>query len=266
VIYVHEPVPGVSNVRNAALQAASGALLAFLDDDEAAEPLWLSELLRVSEAFDADLVFGPKRGRAPADCPHRAFLEAFFTRSGPDGDQIISTPYGCGNSLLRRAALNGELRPFDPRFNATGGEDDFLYAALIRRGSRIAWAARAGVFEDPPEGRLTLRYALRRGFAFGQGPTVQAAMAGERGRALVFMGKGALQVLAYGPLALGLRLFGSDRWPFAALKMVKGLGKVFWWRALHEAFYAKLPQGPLRGAPSAEAFPPGPVALEDPSS
>ena len=38
VIYVHEPRPGVANVRNAALARATGALIAFLDDDQEAPP------------------------------------------------------------------------------------------------------------------------------------------------------------------------------------------------------------------------------------
>ena len=36
VTYVHEPRAGVANARNAALSAAKGELIAFLDDDEEA--------------------------------------------------------------------------------------------------------------------------------------------------------------------------------------------------------------------------------------
>ena len=66
VLYVHEPEPGVANARNAALAHASGAFIAFLDDDEEAPAGWLKALLDAQARFDGDVVFGPVRGRAPA--------------------------------------------------------------------------------------------------------------------------------------------------------------------------------------------------------
>src|SRR4051812_35156748 len=39
--YVHEPRPGVAHARNAGMAKASGALIAFLDDDEEAPNGWL---------------------------------------------------------------------------------------------------------------------------------------------------------------------------------------------------------------------------------
>ena len=42
VRYVHEPISGVANARNAAVAAAEGGLIAFLDDDEEAAPGWLA--------------------------------------------------------------------------------------------------------------------------------------------------------------------------------------------------------------------------------
>ena len=81
VVYVHEPVAGVANARNAALSAAKGELIAFLDDDEEAPADWLSALLKVMQAYEADAVFGPVHARAPAGVKaHRAYLEKFFSR------------------------------------------------------------------------------------------------------------------------------------------------------------------------------------------
>jgi glycosyltransferase involved in cell wall biosynthesis len=66
VIYVSEPEAGVANARNAALDRASGAFIAFLDDDEEAPEGWLAALLAAQARYGADVVFGPVRGRAPA--------------------------------------------------------------------------------------------------------------------------------------------------------------------------------------------------------
>lgn len=48
--YVAEPCPGLSRARNAALRSdLDGDWVAWLDDDEVADPMWLTELMR---AFD----------------------------------------------------------------------------------------------------------------------------------------------------------------------------------------------------------------------
>ncbi|MDO9249171.1 MAG: glycosyltransferase family 2 protein, partial [Phenylobacterium sp.] len=81
VVYVHEPEPGVANARNAAMAKAQGDFIAFLDDDEEAPAGWLAALLAAQAKYDADVVFGPVRGRAPAGVgKHRAYLEWFFSR------------------------------------------------------------------------------------------------------------------------------------------------------------------------------------------
>src|ERR1700722_13621551 len=76
--YVHEPAAGVANARNAALAAASGDLIAFLDDDEEAASGWLAALIDAQARFGADAVFGPVQGRAPPHIQrHRLYLQQF---------------------------------------------------------------------------------------------------------------------------------------------------------------------------------------------
>jgi len=205
VVYVHEPHSGVANARNAALEQASGDLIAFLDDDEEAPPHWLSALLEVQSAFDADVVFGPVRGRAPGGLiRHRAYLERFFSRLGPNKPGLIDDPYGCGDSLVRRAALPHPTRPFSPARNKTGGEDDLLFQGMKAAGARFAWAPDAFVWEDPAPERLTLRYALSRAYGYGQGPTCQCAAASPPNWPGVWrwMLIGVGQTLVFGFLAL----------------------------------------------------------------
>lgn len=244
VLYVHEPRPGVANVRNTALAAASGDLIAFLDDDEEAPPHWLAELLRVQDQFGADAVFGPVKGRAPgAPADVRSYLEQFFSRPGigypaPPGAGLIAEYFGCGNSLVRRASLPGD-RPFAEVRNHIGGEDDLLFAGMARAGARFAWAPQAWVWEDPAPERQTLRYALARAFAYGQGPTVAAISAGRRGRAARWMAVGAVQAVAFGALAaLSYGLRRRD-WPQALDRAARGLGKLLWWDWFKIGFYGR---------------------------
>jgi len=242
VIYVHEPAAGVANARNAAMARASGALVAFLDDDEEAEPGWLAALLDAQTRFDADAVFGKVQGRAPAgELAHRTYLEQFFSRLGPAETGAIEHYYGCGDSLVRRAAMPHPTAPFSLDRNQIGGEDDQLFGAMQRAGARFAWAADALVYEDPVPERLTLRYALARAFAYGQGPTYGCATASPPDRLGVarWMVVGAGQAVVFGVAATLKWLTRAPDRAFMLDRAARGLGKVFWGGPFKPSFYGR---------------------------
>jgi len=79
VVFVHEPNPGVANVRNAAMKVVRGEFIAFLDDDEEAPPNWLASMMDIQQRIDADAVFGEVKARVPEDVlEHREYLIRFF--------------------------------------------------------------------------------------------------------------------------------------------------------------------------------------------
>lgn len=238
VRYVHAPRPGVATARNVGLAATDAPLIAFLDDDEAASAGWLAALLRAQAALGADVVFGPIAGRAPDAEPWaRPYLERFFGRAGPEADSLIDHAYGCGNALLVRAAALPGPAPFDPEADQTGGEDDALFAALAARGGRFGWAADAWVDEFAPAHRATLAYALRRAFAYGQGPS-QTAARQRRPLALVrWMVIGAGQAAVYGAVAAACWLARSPARADWTDRAARGLGKLFWMKAFEPRFY-----------------------------
>lgn len=238
LIYAHAPRPGVATARNAGLVATQAPLIAFLDDDEVASADWLAALMRAQATLEADVVFGPIQGRAPgAAAWTRPYLERFFSRLGPDADRLIEEPHGCGNALFVRARTLAGPAPFDVATDATGGEDDALFQQLARQGVRWGWAAHAWVEEAAPAHRATLAYALKRAFAYGQGPSQKAAkdrdwpgltrwMIVGAGQAVVFGAVAALQWLARRPA----RADWTDR-------AVRGLGKVFWMKPFEPQLY-----------------------------
>jgi len=100
--YVCEPRPGISHARNTGVAASRGAYVAFLDDDEAASPLWLASFLATMQAHLGDVVVGPVRPRFPDGVPVSAYARRIYER-----DALTSTGQaiewsGIGNSLLRR--------------------------------------------------------------------------------------------------------------------------------------------------------------------
>jgi len=242
VVYVHEPEPGVANARNTAVSAASGELIAFLDDDEEAPPDWLAALLAAQGRYDADVVFGPVRGRTPRDLRrHRAYFERFFSREGPQEEGPIDHYYGCGDSLLRRAALPDRDRPFSAIRNHIGGEDDLLFGQMHAAGARFVWAPDAWVWEDPTPARLSLRYAVARAFAYGQGPSAACAAASPPDRLGVarWMAQGLLQATAFGVLAGFQWLTRAPEFAFTLDRAARGLGKTLWWGPFKIEFYGR---------------------------
>jgi len=249
VRYVHEPRPGVAHARNAAVAASTGEWIAFLDDDEEAPPGWLAALLAAQARFDADVVFGAVRARIPAGVTRlRPYFEQFFSRLGPAAAGVIEVPYGCGDSLVRRAALPHPTAPFALERNEMGGEDDVLFQAMRVAGARFAWSPEAWVWEDPAPERLNLGYTLSRAFAHGQGPTrlaLQRTPPDRLGFAR-WMVIGAGQAVLFGALAVGQAMVRSPRWPHTLSRAVAGLGKLFGWGPFQLRFYGRT-VGPRQG-------------------
>jgi len=238
IVWRHAPLPGVATARNEGLAATTAPLIAFLDDDEAASPSWLAALLSAQEITGADVVFGPISGRAPDGTGWtRPYLERFFGREGPDRTQLIDAPYGCGNTLLVRTSALPGATPFNTAADQSGGEDDVLFAALAARGGRFGWAADAWVEEFAPPHRATLRYALTRAFAYGQGPSQTAAAARDWLGVTRWMVIGVGQTIVWGTAAFGLMLVASPRRADMLDRCARGLGKVLWMRGFEPNFY-----------------------------
>lgn len=241
VVYVHEPKAGVANVRNAALRAARGAWIAFLDDDQEAPAGWLAALLATQARLGADAVFGPVKARAClAPAAHRPYLEWFFSREGPAVETALDRYYGCGDSLVRRASLPG-AEPFSTMRNHIGGEDDMLFGVMQKAGARFGWSPDGFVYEDPAPDRQRLGYALARAFAYGQGPTSHCAAQTPPDR----VGVARWMVIGLGQ-AVVFGLIGAVKWlaraPDRALALdraARGLGKTLWWGPFKIHFYGR---------------------------
>ncbi len=238
VQYIHEPATGVANARNSAVAACTTQLIAFLDDDEEAPAHWLSKLLATQQRFKADVVFGPVTARLPKpDLTHDGYLERFFSRFGPERSGILTHYYGCGNSLIRRDRLPTEQAPFSVAHNNMGGEDDQLFNSLMVGGAVMAWAADAPVFEDVPTKRASLKYTLRRAFAYGQGPSYTAAQMHRPFVSLAWMIQGSLQAILFGLWGTGLSLVRHPSSAARLDKAARGLGKLLWFPPFKIGFY-----------------------------
>jgi glycosyltransferase involved in cell wall biosynthesis len=236
--WAHEPRPGVSHARNAAVALAKGDLIAFLDDDEEAAPDWLAQLIRIQAQTQAAAVFGPVDAVLPSEAHHnRRYLAGMFSRTGPAEDGPIPHFYGMGNSLVVRAHMFHGPSPFALDANTTGGEDDALFSVAKARGARFAWAANARVKEHVEHDRAHLGYAFRRAFAFGQGPCEIAWRARNPLMLARHMIVGAAQFTVFTPLALLAWLVALPHRADLTDRAARGLGKMFWFA--RQSFYGQ---------------------------
>lgn len=242
VRYIHVPEPGVANVRNGAMKAARGELIAFLDDDQEAPAGWLAALLAALERYDGDVVFGPVMARAPETVTvHRAYFERFFSREGPALAGPMPGYFGCGDSLLRRAALPDPDQPFSVERNSIGGEDDLLFGTMQAAGARFVWAPEAWVWEDPIPDRLTLRYTLVRAFVYGQGPSEHCYASTPRDWAglVRWMVIGVGQAFVFGLVAAAKWAIRAPDRAQALDRALRGLGKTLWFGPFKINFYGR---------------------------
>lgn len=211
---------GLSSARNTGLEAATGEIVAYTDDDARPDQHWLTYLAHVFMTSDHAAVGGPNI--PPPDDPPLAEAVA----SAPGGplhvlidDQLAEHIPGCNMAFRREALL--ALGGFDPIFRAAGDDVDacwriqdrgwtigFHAGAMVwhhRRGSiRAYWKQQQGYGRAEallerkwPERYSPLGHLAWAGRIYGRG--LKAAL-GRRPR-LIYGGSGGLAAFQrlYGP-------------------------------------------------------------------
>jgi len=158
VDYLVEPKGGLSFARNAAVAAAPGEILAWLDDDEVADPQWLAEVARaLADHPEADVVSGVI---VPAELETSAQLwfEQFGGHSkgrgfkpdvfGPQTAHRQSPlyplpPFGTGANMTFRAGVIERIGGFDTALGAgtpaMGSEDTLAFTQVLVGGGTIVY-------------------------------------------------------------------------------------------------------------------------------
>ncbi|AKK26607.1 glycosyltransferase family 2 protein [Mycobacterium sp. EPa45] len=182
-----EPVPGLSRARNTGLLAATGTIVAFVDDDVVMDPAWLSVLVKGFTYGDSVACVS---GMVPAGelrTPAQAYFEnrAGWTESAhvrvfewshaPQDVPLFPFEvrhYGTGANFAVDRQVVMSLGGFDERLGAgtkvSGGEDIDMFFRILRSGRQlvrepgaIAWHRHRATADD-------LR-AQTRGYGLGLG-------------------------------------------------------------------------------------------------
>ena len=141
---IRTPNSGLASARNTGLEAASGEIVAYVDDDARPDPHWLTYLAHAFGAgshagFGGPNIAPPDDGEI-ADCIANA-------PGGPIhvllSDREAEHIPGC-NLVVRKAALEA-VDGFDPRFRAAGDDVDLCWR-LQKRGWALGFVPAAMVW------------------------------------------------------------------------------------------------------------------------
>jgi succinoglycan biosynthesis protein ExoM len=241
VRYHQNTTRNFSELRNSSVAQSRGAFIAFIDDDEFADPFWLDELMGAMQRTGADIGVGPRLaifpdGRKPSYDPsgrsfeRHADLEpdALVPLVRADGKPMYGL--GTGNSMYRVATCFTDDEPFLRRFGNADGEDMEMLMRLYRQGRTIVWAAKAVVTEVIVAHRLAVNYrfvrARRETKVFALHYTEHSPNPGRIKRLLAAQG---LVQLAMGcAITLLTWEFGSKTRIGGRKLIIIGLGKMFW--------------------------------------
>jgi glycosyltransferase involved in cell wall biosynthesis len=176
VRWLPEPRPGVARARNAALAAARGDVILFLDDDVRPPAGWLAAMCEPVLSGTADAVAGGVRLAPHLERPwmrpvHRAWLAETSYIDAERPQEMVSANMAIGRHVLAR------VPGFDPELGpgALGQGEDALFSwQLLRAGFRIAPALQVSV-----EHHFDPRRLSRTGFR---------EAAERRGRTMAYLG------------------------------------------------------------------------------
>jgi len=191
VRYLREDRPGLAAAHNRGLAAATGAIVAFTDDDVTVDRRWLRE---IAAAFARDPRIGcvtglilPAELRTPAQLwadDHwgvaKGFRERLYTRPlrhlSARAYPYTAGAFGSGANMAFRADALRALRGFDPGIGtgtpARGGDDLAAFFAVIAAGRAILFTPAALVWHWYAEDVATLR---RQAYGYGAGLTAYLA-------------------------------------------------------------------------------------------
>lgn len=177
--YLLEDRIGIPFARNRAIKYAveiGADLLAFVDDDEVVDKVWLEELIHAFRKSNALLLGGPVLAGSP---PKNASLRERFIHSaiskrylkkakrahslaaiGKDLRVTITTGNWLGSTEL--FVRHGLL--FNEKMRFSGGSDAEFFAQVRHRRLQVRWVSGAIVRETVPLERLSSSYQFRRAF------------------------------------------------------------------------------------------------------
>ena len=166
--YIAHQERGLAAARNKGVRAASGNIIAFLDDDAVPDPGYIGA---IEQAFAGDVKLAAIAGRILTIEDGRPYARVHDDRPRPI-TRSDWMPFLGGNFAIRRSVVN-RIGPFDERFGAgrrwASGEETDYFFRMLYRNCQVAYVP-AIVIHHPKEAVDGAAPELRRKlFAYGRG-------------------------------------------------------------------------------------------------
>lgn len=161
--YYCEPEPNIALARNRCAAECRGEFLAFIDDDEWAQPDWLEKLVEVQREHNADVVWGSVIQYYEPDFPE--YLKKLSDLSGyfHEGQKLESA--STNSTLYRYSLLQTREGPFDKSWGRTGGEDsDLAFYLFQKKNALMIKTFKAEVYEANPPSRAKFSFYWKRSY------------------------------------------------------------------------------------------------------
>jgi len=183
ITYVYEGRLGISWARNAGWQSAQGKYIAYIDDDERAEPDWLRLLVTVldDQLRDVVAVGGPIHLDWDGDRPNwlPVSMERFYSKVdlGDEARNLTAGEYPLTSNLAIRRELFDDLGGFRTDLGHVGnipigGEDVELIDRIHAIGKEIFYDPKAIIHHHVPKSRQLRKWLLRRCYYGGKSTPV----------------------------------------------------------------------------------------------
>lgn len=181
LIPLFESKQGHSHARNCAIEASTGELIIWTDDDVLVEPDWVSQYVRAANEWPEAYAFGGKvlpwyESDPPAWLRDNIQeIGRYFALRDLGGEErtldVSEVPYGA-NMAFRRSAFRKKPY-FDTSLGRVGarltsGDDSAVMRSLIRSGKHVVWVPDSRVQHFLPSERMKLSYIRKLHYSIGR--------------------------------------------------------------------------------------------------
>jgi glucosyl-dolichyl phosphate glucuronosyltransferase len=169
---------GISGARNAGIGAASGEIIAFMDDDATAKKDWIETLIATYKKYDAISVGGKilpdwEAGAAPDYFPEELYWLVGVINQGFADDKIGEVRNTFGPNMSFKKSVFEEIGVFNQGFGFSGNscvqaEEPELSLRMKKKFSRgVTYNPQAIVYHKIPRSKLKIGLLIKRSFYQG---------------------------------------------------------------------------------------------------
>jgi len=225
VFYRQESAKNIALARNCSINNTNGEWVAFIDDDEVADPHWLAQLLSTAQTYQADAVFGRVKSTYPNNTPEWIIESGVFERPPVSNGQEVTS--GATNStLVSQTAIKKYQLKFDSNYGLTGGEDADFFYRLYQHGGKLVCSNEAFVSEEVASNRLNIHYLLKRAIRIGETYTRYRIQKTPMVNKLAYFIDVLLKLITLLFIVLIKLPFGQSKYAKPLLQLVDKYGKI----------------------------------------